>query len=439
MKHKQIKKEVLLWFGGILFAILLFFSLLFYYFFDQAVSQSLLTGLHTKAIHIRDNVIPHLHEHRIDYSATDYEYAVVAQDKVIYRSANFEMQHLKKLEHGERLLFEEGEEYQNAIYMMEIEEPIEAYIIVVAHQINDELEDFVDLLLIIAPLLFLLLLWILWHVIEHVLSPIAALSQEVEHIDVNQLKPLPSRVKDYEETVVLRDAFNRMIKRIQEGVSQLNRFNSDVSHELRTPLTVIRGEIETVLRHPRDEDYYRQSMETILYETTQIEAIVENLLIVTKYDPISFLKHCEEVDISVLLIGVIERADEKLQKASIRLDIDTLEPLSVHCSRQLMGTVFSNLIDNAIKYSPSKSTITLSLFQKNNHHYFVLRDEGIGIPAEALDQITERFYRVDQSRTRKIKGFGLGLSIVKNILDLHQFKLMISSQPNQGTTVTIIF
>ena len=230
-----------------------------------------------------------------------------------------------------------------------------------------------------------------------------------------------------------------MIARLEQGVSQLNRFNSDVSHELRTPLTAIRGEIETVLRHPRDEAYYRKSMESILYETGQIEAIVENLLALSRYDKESFSRSYKTVDLSSLLLGVLEQYAQKIEAKEIKVDIQCLEPIVYDCNKQLITTVLSNLMDNALKYSAEKSTVKLSLCMETGRAVFTIEDEGSGIPAEDLERITERFYRVDQSRTRKIKGFGLGLSIVKNILDLHHAHLDIKSEMGKGTTVRVIF
>ncbi len=439
MKRKRIKKEVLLWFGGILFVILFLFGLTFYYFLRQSVSQSLLDGLHAKAVHIQKHILSDMPTDTVDNSPTIYEYAVVYKEKVVYHSAHFQMKYLKKTGDGEKLFFVDNTDYRDAVYVMEVEKPIEAYIVVVADLISDKSEDFMERLLVILPVLFILLLWIVSRVVNQVLYPIKTLSEEVEHIDVHRLQPLSNKAIEYEETWTLKQAFGRMIERLQDGVSKLSRFNHDVSHELRTPLTVIRGEIETVLRHPRSEAYYRESMETILYETTQIEAIVENLLLLSKYSKETFVQSCEEVDLSEILLEAAERLDTKLQEQGITLDIQRLESISLRCNKQLIGTVFSNLIDNAIKYSPAYSQIQLSLYKEKQKISFVLVDHGIGIPTEELEKITERFYRVDQSRTRQTKGFGLGLSIVKNILDLHHAVLTIDSKLHQGTTVKIQF
>ena len=430
----------MVWFGGILFAMLLFFGLLFYYFFNQGVSRSLLNDMHTKAEYIKAAVLPYLDTpEKIDTHVIHYAYAVLKEGKILYKTNDFYLEETETLQEDDKLIFKEDEGYQNAIYVMEVEKPIKAFIVVVAYHIDDEMEDMVDLLLWIMPILFLLLLWVASRLIDKVLIPVRALSSQASHIHVDRLVATLDEGSEYSETVELNRAFNAMIARLEQGVSQLNRFNSDVSHELRTPLTAIRGEIETVLRHPRDEAYYRKSMESILYETGQIEAIVENLLALSKYDKESFSQSYKTVDLSSLLLGVLEQYAQKIEAKEIRVDILCLEPIVYDCNKQLITTVLSNLMDNALKYSTEKSTVKLSLCMETGRAVFAIEDEGSGIPAEDLGRITERFYRVDQSRTRKIKGFGLGLSIVKNILDLHHAHLDIKSEMGKGTIVRVIF
>jgi len=180
-------------------------------------------------------------------------------------------------------------------------------------------------------------------------------------------------------------------------------------------------------------------MESILYETGQIEVIVENLLALSKYDKESFSQSYEAVDLSSLLLGVLEQYAQRIGEKEIKVDITCLEPIVYTCNKQLVATVFSNLMDNALKYSPKKSIVRLSLCVESGRPVFSIEDEGRGIPAEDIEKITERFYRVDQSRTRRIKGFGLGLSIAKNILDLHGALLDIRSEVDRGTIVRVVF
>ena len=139
-----------------------------------------------------------------------------------------------------------------------------------------------------------------------------------------------------------------------------------------------------------------------------------------------------------ILLMVLEKYSAILKEKNIKVHLDKFEAISYSANSQLIAIIFSNIIDNAIKYTPKNKNIYISLF-KDKDIYFIIKDEGIGIPQDKLSKITNRFYRVDESRNKEIKGFGLGLSIVQNSVMLHDSKLDISSQIDEGTTVKLTF
>jgi len=228
-----------------------------------------------------------------------------------------------------------------------------------------------------------------------------------------------------------------MIKRLKNGVETLEQFNSDVSHELKTPLTVIKGEIEIALNKERDCKYYEKSLNVISSETEQIQAIVDNLLLLTRYNKENIRTTFQEVSLDSLLLGVVEKFNHKLKEKNINLDIKKFESIIINANSILITSIFSNLIDNSIKYSENNTNINIVLYQKESIH-FIIEDEGIGIAKEHLDKVQERFYRIDESRCKKIKGFGLGLSIVKNSINLHNGDMKISSQKDIGTKIEVV-
>ena len=136
-------------------------------------------------------------------------------------------------------------------------------------------------------------------------------------------------------------------------------------------------------------------------------------------------------------LTVISKTIKMLDTKNIKLDIKEFEPIVISANNILVTTIFSNLIDNAIKYSSNNSNINISLLKKEKIH-FIIEDEGIGISKEHLEKVQNRFYRVDESRNKKIKGFGLGLSIVKNSISLHDGSIKISSKKDFGTTIEVI-
>jgi len=227
--------------------------------------------------------------------------------------------------------------------------------------------------------------------------------------------------------------------RLQSGFEQIDRFNSDVSHELKTPLTIIQGELELSLKKDRDTEYHKKSIKIALNQTYEIKYLIDNLLIPTKYDKQNIQDTFEECYLDTIFMNIYDRYEKKLLNKNITLHIDKLESIKIKANPILINLIFTNIIDNAIKYTPKNKNIYISLYKQKNKIYFIVKDEGIGILQDKLIKITNRFYRVDESRNKSIKGFGLGLSIVKNSIYLHNGTLKINSKPNQGTTVTVTF
>ncbi|SFV75818.1 sensor histidine kinase [hydrothermal vent metagenome] len=218
----------------------------------------------------------------------------------------------------------------------------------------------------------------------------------------------------------------------------MEKFNSDVSHELKTPLTVIQGEIELILRQLHQPKEYEKALKTIQKQSKQIELIVKQLLLLTKYSKENIQKTFEECSLDSLLLNSVEKFESKLKEKNLHLQIDKIEPITIQANPILISAIFDNLIDNAIKYTPKEKNITISLYQ-NETINFIITDKGIGIEEKHLAKITQRFYRVDEARSKKIEGVGLGLSIVQNSVYLHGGKLNINSQLEKGTKVIVNF
>jgi len=247
---------------------------------------------------------------------------------------------------------------------------------------------------------------------------------------------IPNIYKEIELKALI-NSYNKMIKRLQEEFKNLERFNKDVSHELKTPLTRIKGEIETTLKQQRDINEYIKTLKSINEEINEMQEIIKNLLLLTKYSKENISKTFTKCDLDEILLSSIEKFTLYLKEKNIKINIKKLENIEYFGNQNLLSHLFSNLIDNAIKYSNQNSTITIKLYKKNKV-YFYIKDEGIGIPKDKIKYITKQFFRVEESRNKSIKGFGLGLSIVENAVFLHNGKLLISSTPNKGTKVLVI-
>ncbi|MBE0491771.1 MAG: HAMP domain-containing histidine kinase [Sulfurospirillum sp.] len=225
--------------------------------------------------------------------------------------------------------------------------------------------------------------------------------------------------------------------KLRESLRQIKRFSSDVSHELKTPLTVMKGEIEVVLKENRSKEEYRNVLISNLEEVDKLQSIVKNLLMLTYIEKESLknkftLQALDDIFLSSLDELMVVASQKNISFKVIQLDIIYLK-----CDDILLKTVFTNLIENAIKYSPETTTITLSLEKKENYAYFCIEDQGNGIEEEKLPHIFERFYRADMSRSKYIKGYGLGLSLVKQIVELHLGEITAHNKKPKGLRVVV--
>ncbi len=266
--------------------------------------------------------------------------------------------------------------------------------------------------------------------IEYISKQISKISKENldEKIDI---KNVPSELE------ILVSSFNDMLKRLNKAFKQQKRFISDISHELKTPVSVIMMQAEIVLKRERDIEEYKKAMKSIKEKTQIMSELIEKMLLLatleSKYNRMSF---------GLIKIGnVIEEAvslfQHKAREKKIEIVFDKKDDINLKADKITLLEVFINLIDNAVKYNKQGGSIEISLEQKNSFVFIGIKDTGLGIPKDKLNRITEEFYRVDESRSKDSTGFGLGLSIVKRIIELHKGSLEIESKEGEFTYVKI--
>ena len=210
-------------------------------------------------------------------------------------------------------------------------------------------------------------------------------------------------------------------------------FVANVSHELRTPLASIRAIAETLQGGAlEDKEVAPQFLETIITEVDRLARISEDLLVLS--DAESNEPKKESFDITALIRNVVHRLESKAQNSKISIEIVAPSEMSVWANYDQMDQVLVNLIDNAIKYTAADGKVKIVAENGNDGASISVTDTGIGIMAEDLPRIFERFYRVDKARSRASGGTGLGLSIVKNITEAHGGEVRVTSEYNHGTT-----
>lgn len=217
------------------------------------------------------------------------------------------------------------------------------------------------------------------------------------------------------------------------------RFIADASHELRTPLAMLRGETEVALEKTRSIDEYQQSLSLIQDEAERLSRIVEDLFILARQPmdaPAALIK--EPVALNEAVRDCARAAEVLAIRKGVRLNLENNSPvIALNGDEELIKRMILNLLDNAVKYTPEGGEISLALTRRNGNAEIIVRDTGIGIPKADQEHVFDRFYRVDKARSRALGGAGLGLSIVRWIVDLHGGEIRVDSEPGRGSTFVV--
>ena len=216
-------------------------------------------------------------------------------------------------------------------------------------------------------------------------------------------------------------------------------FVANVSHELRTPLTVVGGFLETLhdMDAP-DPEMTRRAIELMTQQTTRMTRLVEDLLTLSRLESTQNPLREEDVNVPEMLRALHQDAQVlSAGRHRIRVRLDSTDWLKGNADE--LRSAFGNLISNAVRYTPESGEIEIGWEMRDGHLMFAVRDTGIGIEPQHIDRLTERFYRVDRSRSRETGGTGLGLAIVKHVLNRHQARLDVQSTPGSGSTFCVAF
>lgn len=245
-----------------------------------------------------------------------------------------------------------------------------------------------------------------------------------------QLHHAPSEVKELAQT------FNMMLSRLFEAWEQQRQFVSNVSHELRTPLTVVLGYLQSLLRRSTNlNDYQKEALETAASEAERTVRLLQNLLDLARADSGYMHFNLEELllnDLVAEVAGMAETFSDRCFMVIVSTEVKAM------ADRDRLKQVLINLVDNAVKSSPAQEPITLKLEARERQAVIQVCDQGVGIPLQDQSRIFERFYRVDESRSRLNGGHGLGLAIVKTLVEGMGGNITVQSKPGEGSTFTII-
>ncbi|MCE5197398.1 MAG: ATP-binding protein [Armatimonadota bacterium] len=274
------------------------------------------------------------------------------------------------------------------------------------------------------------------------LRPVREITHTAEEISARDLSRRLGISGD-DEFAQLALTFNRMLERLQKAFQQLEqsveqqkRFTADASHELRTPLTTIKANTSLALRQARSAEDYKEALAAADGAADVMDHLIRDLLLLARSDDGQLVTELEAVPVSDVLREAVTLVGWKDGRAEIRVEMEN-ESLSVTGNAHHLTRLVMNLLDNALRHTPSDGLITLSAAANNGAIVLCVADNGEGIALEHLVHLGERFYRVDKCRDRKHGGTGLGLAICRSIAEAHHGSISIESTIGQGTVVTV--
>lgn len=299
-------------------------------------------------------------------------------------------------------------------------------------ELNEALLNILPFLLILGLIAFLLLFILMKMLEKQYIEPIVELDKVAHQLKKGNFDTR-FQVNVNNELLTLADSFQSLAKSIKQEDEKKRIFIQNISHEMRTPLSYIKGYSELLQNDEQNQEY----ASIIVSEADRMNRLVNELIHLTHLEQDEAQPAFQPVVISEVLYEAVKNTKIKREKKEQILSVQIDETVIVNGDADRLLQVFMNLLDNAIVYTDRNGEIMVEGWAENDKAYIMVEDTGIGIPEEDISKIMERFYRIDKARTRKEGGFGIGLSIVKQIIDLHNGSITFQSAVNKGTKVTV--
>jgi two-component system heavy metal sensor histidine kinase CusS len=267
------------------------------------------------------------------------------------------------------------------------------------------------------------------------LRPLEQMTRSLGRVDPTHLKERVAPASWPHELQPLAIAFDDMLERLDDSFTRLSQFSADLAHELRTPVANMLGEAQVALTRDRTADEYRETIESTIAECERLSRIVDNLLFVARVDAAREPIERKQFDAR----AAVEKIAGFYQHAvdDHHVTISCSGDGQIYADPDLFERAVANLLDNALRFTPENGSIQIALSEGDGDFQVAVTDNGCGIASEHLPRVFDRFYRAEPSRGSD--GAGLGLALVKSIVDLHGGSATIQSQIRHGTTVKLIF
>jgi heavy metal sensor kinase len=270
------------------------------------------------------------------------------------------------------------------------------------------------------------------------LTPIDHLASEARRITAERLHERLSVPNQHDEIGRLAAVINDAFARLESSFEQLRRFTADASHELRTPLAVIRGIGEAGLGETRTPAEYKEAMGSMLEEVDRLTNLVDTLLRLSRGDAGTVRLAREAVDVGQLARDVVSSLGILAEERNQRVSVHAPDGMTLTADRLVLREAITNVVDNAIKYSPRASSIHVGVDRAGDEVHLTVTDEGPGIAAGDRERIFDRFFRLDEGRSREHGGAGLGLAIAKWAVEVQGGRISVEGGPNSGSIFRIV-
>jgi signal transduction histidine kinase len=274
------------------------------------------------------------------------------------------------------------------------------------------------------------------YVAKRIISPLLAMKHAAERMARGELEAR-TQTKGKDEIADLGESLNRLAEQLQTQENLRKTMTSDIAHELRTPLTTLKTHMEAIMEGVWDATPKR--LESCYEEIERLEHIVGDLEQLTEFESPRFRLHLKDEDVTAIVLKSVESVRASFEQKRVRLSFTANRPVTAKLDRQRVAQIMGNLLSNALKYTPEGGSVTVAVSENEHEAIIKVIDTGIGIEPEALPYVFERFYRSDKSRDRKSGGSGIGLTIVKKLVDAHGGQIRLNSQVGSGTTVELRF
>lgn len=316
----------------------------------------------------------------------------------------------------------------NTPYIILASQPLEA--------VEDELESLREILYLATPAVLLVAGLGGWFLARQGLAPVGAMARRARQLGAGSLDRQLPVANPRDELGQLATSFNELLARLDAAFDEQRRFMADASHELRTPLSVMSTAAGVTLKKEhREEEEYREALQMMAEQTRRLSRIVQDMFILARADAGHYPLQNRALYLNDLLAEVARAGGLLASDKGVTVELTNLPEAAFHGDEDLLRQMVMNLMDNAVKFTPARGVVRLSLTRRADEYLLSVSDTGPGIPAPARDHVFERFYRADKARSRSEDGgAGLGLAIARWIAQAHDGDLELADSGGTGAT-----